>query len=315
MENKHFFEDEINFLEVLKNPVRWFGIIYPYFLVIIILGGVFYYNHMSRAYRNTVPPSVADSANVFSDIQPVKGSVSEGININEISDASQDLINQGENLYKANCVSCHGEQGMGDGAAGQVLNPKPRNFHSTEGWVNGRDFASMFTTVTEGIISSGMPAYNHLPAMDRVALVHYVRTFTNFPQISEQELTQLDQKYSLREGSVIPSQIPVSTAMEKISEEQLPEVREIYSIVSYINNNSNNPGAKLLNEVGKDKIRIVSFLTASNQWRGSIEDFIKSISLTIKTNGFRIEVLSLSRGQWSELYNYLIEVMPYKKAA
>lgn len=34
----------------------------------------------------------------------------------------------GKPPFMANCMSCHGETGMGDGPVGAVLDPRPRNF-------------------------------------------------------------------------------------------------------------------------------------------------------------------------------------------
>lgn len=36
-------------------------------------------------------------------------------------------IARGKKIYAANCASCHGEKGAGDGPAGKTLNPKPAN--------------------------------------------------------------------------------------------------------------------------------------------------------------------------------------------
>jgi len=36
-------------------------------------------------------------------------------------------VNVGANLFKTDCVACHGESGHGDGPASQALDPRPAN--------------------------------------------------------------------------------------------------------------------------------------------------------------------------------------------
>lgn len=38
-----------------------------------------------------------------------------------------DAATAGATVFQVNCESCHGAQGHGDGPAGQVLDPKPKN--------------------------------------------------------------------------------------------------------------------------------------------------------------------------------------------
>ena len=48
---------------------------------------------------------------------------------------------QGRRIFEANCVSCHGPGGKGDGPAGKALDPKPTNLQAMAGQHTDGDFA------------------------------------------------------------------------------------------------------------------------------------------------------------------------------
>lgn len=94
-----------------------------------------------------------------------------------LATATPEVVARGKEVYDVNCAVCHGAQGNGDGVGGAALNPKPRNFHSPTGeWKNGASANSIYVTLVYGIPGTGMASYKALPATDRIALTHYVRS-------------------------------------------------------------------------------------------------------------------------------------------
>lgn len=59
---------------------------------------------------------------------------------NPVSADSASLA-RGKKLFQANCASCHGAQGKGDGPAGAALNPKPADLAAMAGQHPDGDFA------------------------------------------------------------------------------------------------------------------------------------------------------------------------------
>jgi mono/diheme cytochrome c family protein len=91
--------------------------------------------------------------------------------------SSADMIAHGTKVYAQNCAMCHGDKGLGDGAAGAALNPKPRNL--VEGkWTKGAGAIAHFKVITNGIDGSSMAAYKHLKTVDRWALTHFIDSIT-----------------------------------------------------------------------------------------------------------------------------------------
>ncbi len=81
-------------------------------------------------------------------------------------------VEQGEQLAKVNCVSCHGAKGKGDGAAAVALNPKPADWTSSR--VQGETDGELFWKITNG--RGPMPPWKHLPENDRWAVIRYIRS-------------------------------------------------------------------------------------------------------------------------------------------
>ena len=64
----------------------------------------------------------------------------------------------GAQVYAANCATCHGEQGRGDGPAGAGLQPPPANFTDAE-WKYGSDLESVVRIIENGVPGTAMIAW------------------------------------------------------------------------------------------------------------------------------------------------------------
>jgi mono/diheme cytochrome c family protein len=95
-----------------------------------------------------------------------------------------EVLSQGARVYEMRCASCHGPEGAGDGSAGRSLPKPPRSFQladfrykSTPEGELPTD-ADLETTIRNGRIEDGMPAWNTLTEADRHAVIQYIKTFS-----------------------------------------------------------------------------------------------------------------------------------------
>lgn len=86
----------------------------------------------------------------------------------------KESLARGAELYAANCASCHGDGGMGDGPAGSALNPAPAPVAHTSQMM-ADDY--LFWRVSEGgtPFSTSMPPWKVLDEQARWDLVNYMR--------------------------------------------------------------------------------------------------------------------------------------------
>ncbi len=84
---------------------------------------------------------------------------------------------KGKDLYIQNgCAGCHGETGLGDGVAGQALNPKPRNLAQASSYKQGSGIDEIAATIGTGIPGTAMIAYPHIPEGDRKLIAAYIKS-------------------------------------------------------------------------------------------------------------------------------------------
>lgn len=164
-------------------------------LVMMFFMGLKYDNNLNRAYilSSFVGFSLLigiSATDLWTRQQGVPVKVKSAVaalttdELNKLMASSPDQVEHGKKLFATNCATCHGENGEGNGAGGASLNPKPRNFHGPlSDWKNGTSVKAIYVTLAYGIPGSGMASYKALPAADRLALIHFLHTWT--PQVEQ----------------------------------------------------------------------------------------------------------------------------------
>jgi high-affinity iron transporter len=90
-------------------------------------------------------------------------------------------LDAGARVYAAQCASCHGAQGRGDGPAAKGLDPAPADFHDHARMAQ-RSLYGLYNTITLGVAGTGMSSYRQLSEDERWALAFYVSTLGADPQ-------------------------------------------------------------------------------------------------------------------------------------
>ncbi len=141
----------------------------------------------------------------------------------------------GETLWRANCASCHGPSGDGQGPAGKGLQPPPADFHA-ERVMGGLTPYQAFNTLSYGVTGTAMVAFPQLSEDQRWALSFFVFTHRQPncdhapPRASLETLAtstdaQLAAKYGEREVACLRRALPredaqssIAMAREKVAE-------------------------------------------------------------------------------------------------
>ncbi len=107
-----------------------------------------------------------------------------------VSAAPGDVEN-GEKIYMKRCVWCHGEEGEGDGPAGDLLVPPPRDFTSGLYKIKSTPFdedfpndVDLFRMITDGMPGTDMPGWKDIikDEQDRWDLVAYIKYFAELEE-------------------------------------------------------------------------------------------------------------------------------------
>lgn len=94
------------------------------------------------------------------------------------------MLERGREIYKANCVACHGDTGKGDGPGAGVLKPPPRD-HTDRTYMSTLTDKEIGDIIRMGGAIKGkplMPSHPQINGDDLTAIVAYVRSLSEPPQ-------------------------------------------------------------------------------------------------------------------------------------
>lgn len=143
---------------------------------------------LERLPDNPARPALLDKARqLLTQVQ----SKADGADVSRLADQLRwDLINayhlavaprqapdlrKGAALFDAQCASCHGATGHGDGPAAKGMDPAPANFHDASR-MRGRSIYGLYNTLTLGVAGTPMRAFKELSDDDRWALAMLAST-------------------------------------------------------------------------------------------------------------------------------------------
>jgi high-affinity iron transporter len=138
-----------------------------------------------------------DKVKTVSDLATrLKSDILKRYNLLTYPTSSIDL-KKAKELYTNNCLSCHGDQGNGDGLLGVGLEPAPTNFNDLDRMHNVSPYGA-FNTISLGVTGTGMAAHDYLSEEDRWSLSYYITEF-RFKRIKR--LTSLN--LNIKESSAL----------------------------------------------------------------------------------------------------------------
>lgn len=250
--------------------------------------------------------------------EPVKVSESGGGadmgDVSKLAKPTPELIAEGKKLYATNCASCHGADGKGDGPAAAAFNPKPRNFTSGE-WKQGGKPSQLFHTLSTGMGS--MPSFAAMPAEQRWAMVHYIRTLSpNRPEDSAADMTALSAK-SAKAGAQLPIRVamslmavpdaPTALAIKKSIPQADSEGGQLYQARCASCHGVDGQGGIKVRVLGSNPysyLSTTSLMGSRKAWVGNMQEFIRINSEGLPGFG-KPGVNDLTQAQWQALYGYV----------
>jgi high-affinity iron transporter len=141
-------------------------------------------------------------------------------------------LQRGATLYQAQCASCHGAQGKGDGPLAATLTPPPIAFTDRER-AGERSLFALHQTITRGVEGTSMPAFAALPDEDRWALSFFISTmaFGEDERQTGARMWKTDQALHI----TVPSLAVLTQLSESALAKTLP-AQQASAVLAYLRN-------------------------------------------------------------------------------
>jgi mono/diheme cytochrome c family protein len=310
---------KFSFSDLLNEPTKIMAVMYPYFMVILIGIGFVYIGNSGPLVQNKIAPKLDDSTNVVTDLPIEDAKIAAAVDLKSFTEINPTLVEKGKQLFQTACSSCHGADGNGDGTAGAALNPKPRNFHLVEGWKNGRKTTEIYVTVQKGILATGMPGFDYLAPLDRIAIIQLIRSWmpaslgeAEPPIDTPEDVATIDKTYALSAGTKVPGTISVVSAEKLYQTNYSDRIGKINFALAKLSNekltNPDNIGAKIFFKVTTNQQKALVTLFNSSSWQIGEKEFLAVIADNLSENGFSGKIFSLSNSEISNLFTLLKSV-------
>lgn len=167
-------------------------------------------------------------------------------------------LKHGAALYQAQCASCHGTEGRGDGPLAAKLDPAPIAFTDRER-ARERSLFSLHQSITRGVEGTSMTSFAALSDDDRWALAFYISTLAF--QKDEQEASKAAWSTDKALHAVVPSLDALTQLTESDLEKTLPK-NTAGAVLGYLRAHPNEVVAAPDGSLGLAKSRLRESLAA-----------------------------------------------------
>lgn len=190
-----------------------------------------------------------------------------------------DLV-RGQSLYAAQCASCHGAEGKGDGLLAKNLEPKPIAFTDAER-ARTRSLMALYQVISQGVEGTSMVSFNSLSEEDRWSLAFYIGTLSHDETMREHGKQLWANNHDQIKGRFVDL-----TALTTITEAGLAEtVKEstAHTITAYLRANPTVVEANKPMGLALSRLRLAESLAAV---RAGDRNLAARLSLSAYLDGF-----------------------------